>query len=48
MIVGRRDADGMCLRVAQAYESAVGGFPRAARPLGAATRWHRPASRRAG
>jgi amidase len=27
MIVGRRGADGMCLRVAQAYESAVGGFP---------------------
>ncbi len=27
MIVARRGADGMCLRVAQAYESAVGGFP---------------------
>jgi len=27
MIVGRRGADGMCLRVAQAFESAVGGFP---------------------
>ena len=27
MIVGRHGADGTCLRVAQAYESAVGGFP---------------------
>jgi len=27
MIVGRHLADGMCLRVARAYESAVGGFP---------------------
>ncbi len=27
MIVGRRFADGACLRVARAYESAVGGFP---------------------
>jgi amidase len=27
MIVGRHFADGMCLRVAQAYENAVGGFP---------------------
>jgi amidase len=27
MIVGRRFADDMCLRVAQAYETAVGGFP---------------------
>jgi amidase len=27
MIVGRRGADGMCLRVARAYENAVGGFP---------------------
>jgi amidase len=27
MIVGRQLADGMCLRVAQAYETAVGGFP---------------------
>jgi amidase len=27
MIVGRHFADGACLRVAQAYESAVGGFP---------------------
>jgi amidase len=27
MIVGRRGADGMCLRVARAYETAVGGFP---------------------
>jgi amidase len=27
MIVGRRGADGTCLRVARAYESAVGGFP---------------------
>jgi amidase len=27
MIVGRHFADGTCLRVAQAYESAVGGFP---------------------
>jgi len=27
MIVGRHFADGMCLRVAQAYETAVGGFP---------------------
>jgi amidase len=27
MIVGRQLADAMCLRVAQAYESAVGGFP---------------------
>jgi amidase len=27
MIVGRHFADGMCLRVAQAYEAAVGGFP---------------------
>jgi amidase len=27
MIVGRRLADGLCLRVAQAYETAVGGFP---------------------
>ena len=27
MIVGRQFEDGTCLRVAQAYESAVGGFP---------------------
>ena len=27
MIVGRHHADGMCLRVARAYESAAGGFP---------------------
>jgi amidase len=27
MIVGRHLADGMCLRVARAYENAVGGFP---------------------
>jgi amidase len=27
MIVGRRFDDAMCLRVAQAYETAVGGFP---------------------
>ena len=27
MIIGRRFADGTCLRVARAYESAVGGFP---------------------
>jgi amidase len=27
MIVGRHLADGTCLRVAQAYETAVGGFP---------------------
>jgi amidase len=27
MIVGRHFADSMCLRVAQAYEDAVGGFP---------------------
>lgn len=27
MIIGRHLADGMCLRVAQAYETAVGGFP---------------------
>jgi amidase len=27
MIVGRHFADGTCLRVAQAYEEAVGGFP---------------------
>jgi amidase len=27
MIVGRHGADALCLRVAQAYESAVGGFP---------------------
>ncbi|HEX6452977.1 MAG TPA: amidase [Trebonia sp.] len=27
MIVGQRFGDGMCLRVAQAYEAAVGGFP---------------------
>lgn len=27
MIVGRQLADGLCLRVAQAYETAVGGFP---------------------
>ncbi len=27
MIVGRHFADGTCLRVAQAYEDAVGGFP---------------------
>ncbi len=27
MIVGRRLADGTCLRVAQAYENAIGGFP---------------------
>jgi amidase len=27
MIVGRHFADAMCLRVAQAYEKAVGGFP---------------------
>jgi amidase len=27
MIVGRHLADGMCLRVAHAYETAVGGFP---------------------
>jgi amidase len=27
MIVGRHLADGMCLRVAQAYETAIGGFP---------------------
>jgi amidase len=27
MIVGRHFADGTCLRVARAYEDAVGGFP---------------------
>jgi amidase len=27
MIVGRHFADSMCLRVAQAYENAIGGFP---------------------
>jgi amidase len=27
MIVGQRFADSTCLRVAQAYETAVGGFP---------------------
>jgi amidase len=27
MIVGRHFADGTCLRVAGAYEEAVGGFP---------------------
>ena len=27
MIVGRHFADGTCLRVARAYENAVGGFP---------------------
>jgi len=27
MIVGRCLEDGMCLRVARAYENAVGGFP---------------------
>jgi amidase len=27
MIVGRRFGDAVCLRVAQAYEAAVGGFP---------------------
>jgi amidase len=27
MIVGRHLADGLCLRVARAYENAVGGFP---------------------
>jgi amidase len=27
MIVGRHFADGTCLRVARAYEEAVGGFP---------------------
>jgi amidase len=27
MIVGRHLADAMCLRVAQAYETTVGGFP---------------------
>ena len=27
MIVGRHFADAMCLRVARAYEAAVGGFP---------------------
>jgi amidase len=27
MIIGRHFADGMCLRVARAYEAAVGGFP---------------------
>jgi amidase len=27
MIVGRHLADGTCLRVARAYENAVGGFP---------------------
>ena len=27
MIIGRHLADGMCLRVAQAYETAIGGFP---------------------
>jgi len=27
MIVGRHFADAMCLRVAQAYENAAGGFP---------------------
>jgi amidase len=27
MIVGRRDADGLCLRVARGFEAAVGGFP---------------------
>jgi amidase len=27
MIVGHHFADGTCLRVAQAYEHAVGGFP---------------------
>jgi hypothetical protein len=27
MIVGRQLADATCLRVAQAYESTVGGFP---------------------
>jgi len=27
MIVGRQFADATCLRVARAYEAAVGGFP---------------------
>jgi amidase len=27
MIVGRHLADSLCLRVARAYENAVGGFP---------------------
>jgi amidase len=27
MIIGRHFADGTCLRVAQAYENIVGGFP---------------------
>jgi amidase len=27
MIVGPRHADGLCLRVARAYEAATGGFP---------------------
>jgi len=27
MIVGRHLADGTCLRVARAFENAVGGFP---------------------
>jgi len=31
MIVGRHLADGMCLRVAQAYETIAGGFPAPAR-----------------
>src|SRR5580692_1011879 len=37
MIVGRHFADGTCLRVARAYEEAVGGFPAPpGRPSGAA------------
>jgi amidase len=27
MIIGRHYADDMCLRIARAYEAAVGGFP---------------------
>jgi amidase len=38
MIVGRRGEDATCLRVAQAYESAVGGF------LAPPGRWHRDGS----
>jgi amidase len=32
MIVGRHFADATCLRVAQAFEKAVGGFPSPAPP----------------
>lgn len=36
MIIGRHNADSVCLRVAHAYEMAVGGFPRHHTPGGPA------------